>query len=129
VDLERIGKPALDHERVAERFFARAESAYLRSLPAATRLESFFRLWTLKEAYVKALGEGLRIPLASFEVSIAPGRPEASMQPANGGPGLEDWFLASIEPGFGYAAAVAVPGEAPRLRFWDLSNPPGGEGD
>jgi len=126
VDLERIGKPALDHERVAERFFARAESAYLKSLPAATRLESFFRLWTLKEAYVKALGEGLRIPLASFEVSIAPGRSEASIQPANGGPGLENWFLASIEPGFGYAAAVAVPGEAPRLRFWDLRHPPGG---
>ena len=126
VDLERIGKPTLDHVRIAERFFAPAEAACLRSLPPETRLESFFRLWTLKEAYVKALGEGLRIPLASFEVSIMPGRTEASLRPANGGPGLENWFLASIEPGFGYAAAVAVPGTAPRLSFWDLRLPPGG---
>ena len=123
VDLERIGKPSLDHERIAERFFSPAEAAYLRSLPPESRAESFFRLWTLKEAYVKALGEGLRIPLASFEVSIAPGRPEASLRSANYGPAREDWFLASVDPGSGYAAAVAVPGRAPRLEFWDFVGP------
>jgi 4'-phosphopantetheinyl transferase len=127
VDLERIGKPSLDHERIAGRFFSPAEAAYLMSLPPETRVETFFRIWTLKEAYVKALGEGLRIPLASFEVSIAPGRPEASLRSASRDPGRESWFLASVDPGFGYAAAVALPGSAPRLSFWDLRSPPGGE--
>jgi 4'-phosphopantetheinyl transferase len=129
VDLERIGKPSLDHEGVAKRFFSPAEAAYLMSLPPEMRAESFFRLWTLKEAYLKARGEGLRIPLASFEVSITPGRLEASLRPVDRGSGREGWFLTSVDPGFGYAAAVAVPGREPRLGFWDLRRPPGGEED
>ena len=49
-----------------ERYFAPAERAALRALPAAARRRRFFEVWTLKEAYLKARGLGLRLPLEGF---------------------------------------------------------------
>jgi 4'-phosphopantetheinyl transferase len=56
---------------LADRFFAPTESAHLRRLPARARAEVFFRYWTLKEAYVKARGLGLAIPLNRFSFDLA----------------------------------------------------------
>ena len=58
-------------ENLAERFFAPGECVQLRNVPPPERLAAFFRCWTRKEAFVKALGLGLSLPLDSFEVSIA----------------------------------------------------------
>ena len=66
-DIEQIGTP---REKVAERFFAPEEIEYLRSFPLADRAREFFRLWTMKESYIKMTGEGLKLPLSSFYVDI-----------------------------------------------------------
>ena len=70
----------VDHERrkrfpdamgIAERFFSQAEVSYIRSLPSNQREEEFLKIWTCKEAYVKAVGSGLSCPLDSFAVTFS----------------------------------------------------------
>ncbi|MCG7378207.1 4'-phosphopantetheinyl transferase superfamily protein [Paenibacillus sp. ACRSA] len=65
IDVEQI-KP-IDLQ-IADRFFAPQENRYLISQPADVQLETFYRLWTLKESYIKAVGKGLSIPLDSFAI-------------------------------------------------------------
>ena len=65
VDVECVGRMGR-HEEIAERFFAPRETQSILHLPPGRRLERFFRLWTLKEAHVKALGRGLSVPFDSF---------------------------------------------------------------
>ena len=72
-DLE-FRDPRLACGRVAERFFSPPELHALRSLPAERWAEGFFNGWTRKEAYVKARGLGLSLPLDSFAVTLAPRR-------------------------------------------------------
>lgn len=55
---------------VADRFFSAAEVQALRKLPAHAQKRRFFELWTLKEAYIKARGLGLAIPLGSFSFAL-----------------------------------------------------------
>ena len=65
VDVEWTTRPGRTVE-LAERYFAKAEVAALRALPEAAQRDRFFDLWTLKEAYIKARGMGLAIPLSDF---------------------------------------------------------------
>lgn len=58
---------------LAERYFSSAEKDYLRSQPLSLRPQTFFRIFTLKEACLKARGHGLEIPLESFTVPLFPG--------------------------------------------------------
>lgn len=70
-DIEKI-KPA--DLRVARRFFCDGEYRYVAGQKSERgQQEAFFRLWTLKESFVKATGAGLLIPLNSFEIKIMPG--------------------------------------------------------
>lgn len=66
-DIEKTGAP---REKVAERYFAPTELEYIRSFPDGERAKAFFRLWTMKESYLKMSGEGLSVPLNSFCVNI-----------------------------------------------------------
>lgn len=99
VDVEEI-RSDVEHDTLAERFFSPAESAALRSRTPAGRVESFFACWTRKEAVVKAAGGGLSIDLASFDVDV-----DATTQriEAEG----RQWFVHALDPGPGYAGAVA----------------------
>jgi 4'-phosphopantetheinyl transferase len=72
VDIEEV-RPVDD--AVAERFFSAGENAALRGLRGADWRDAFYRCWTRKEAVVKALGKGLSLRLASFDVSVAPSVP------------------------------------------------------
>jgi len=67
IDVEWLGRPA--PIEVAQRFFSDAETNWLLRQPGPERHEAFFRLWTLKEAYIKAKGLGLAQPLRDFTVS------------------------------------------------------------
>lgn len=70
IDIERVApeRAALDG---AASFFAPAECAALARCAPESRHELFFALWTLKEAYVKARGEGLSLPLDGFEFDVS----------------------------------------------------------
>lgn len=68
VDVENITPPvSLD---VADHFFAPSEARAMRSMPVERQPMRFFELWTLKEAYIKARGMGLSIPLHQFHFDL-----------------------------------------------------------
>ena len=65
VDVENMNR-VTSWDELAKRFFAEVEYQYLRNMPPGLQREAFFRIWTLKESYIKAEGKGLSIPLDSF---------------------------------------------------------------
>lgn len=118
VDVELV-RSGLDYMRIAGRFFSAAEAAALGELPPALRAAAFFRCWTRKEAYIKARGEGLAIPLASFAVALAPDEPPALLDVPGHPSEVDRWTFLPLPPVAGYAAALAAEGKGLRLRSWD----------
>lgn len=112
VDIELIRRDP-DSEELAKHYFSDEEVAELHALPPAMREHAFFACWTRKEAYIKARGEGLQIPLASFSVPLALGS-EQDLR-ANDS---SRWGLRSFEPAPRYVGAVVVEGKNFRLRYW-----------
>jgi 4'-phosphopantetheinyl transferase len=102
---------------IAERFFAPAEVAVLRDLAPEHRTRAFFSCWTRKEAFIKARGKGLSIPLDTFEVSLAPGAPAALLATHDDRDEAARWTLFDLDPGPGFAGALAVEGDRCRHRF------------
>jgi len=113
IDAEKI-RPDFGGEEIAGRYFSAAEQKELHELPVELRATAFFLCWTRKEAYIKAHGDGLQIRLASFDVSLTPGKPE-TLQSSDS----QRWNLNSFTPAPGYAAAIITEGDAPSIRFWD----------
>jgi len=102
VDIERI-RPGLREQEIAERFFCPQEVQWL----SRTQM-GFARLWTAKEAIIKALGGGLSIPLSSVDVtSIVRGESSfLNVQWSEGEP-ARLWVNELVAP-MGYAASVAL---------------------
>jgi len=115
VDLEFI-RCDLEAEQIAERFFSHSEIETLRALPPSLRKYAFFLCWTRKEAYIKARGEGLSLPLDQFDVSLIPGEPAALLSIQSDSDEVLRWSLRNLNPASGYAAALAAKG-----RDWTLS--------
>jgi 4'-phosphopantetheinyl transferase len=113
IDVEMI-RPDFAGDEIAERYFSGPELAELRALPPESRAEGFFLCWTRKEAYVKARGEGLQIPLGSFNVSLTPGQPE-KLESSDS----SRWSLYSFQPATQYVGAVVGEGKGWRLSKWD----------
>jgi 4'-phosphopantetheinyl transferase len=107
VDVEEVRRLP-DADEVAMRFFSRRErAAYLR-LPLRERPQGFFNCWTRKEAFIKALGDGLSHPLEAFDVTLAPGRPARILRVGRAPASRCGWRLSSIVPGPGLVGALAV---------------------
>lgn len=118
VDVERIaaGRTPM---AIAARFFSPAEITALCSLPADQQIIGFFNCWTRKEAYLKARGKGLALPLDQFDVSLKPGEPAALLATRDDPSEASRWSLQTIEPGPGYVAALAVEGHGWQTCCWD----------
>lgn len=115
VDIERI-RDDFACDEIAARFFSAREVAMLHLLPERQRREGFFNCWTRKEAYVKARGAGLSLPLDGFDVSLAPDEP-ASLLSVTGAPEeSRNWRLQELTTEAGYTAALAVEGRDWQLR-------------
>jgi 4'-phosphopantetheinyl transferase len=108
VDLESSPAPPGACEEIAPAYFAAEEMRALETLPRGEREQAFLRCWTRKEAYVKALGDGLQVPLDAFSVSLRRGEParlRSSRLPGE----LERWSLVDLShltPGATAAACV-----------------------
>lgn len=105
VDIERVSERG--HAALARRYFAPAEIAAFEALPEAEQAAAFYRVWTRKEAFLKAMGTGLATDLRAFEVSLTE---EARLLRVDDklSEDRAAWTMASFTPAEGYAGAVAA---------------------
>lgn len=113
VDIEKV-RPLPTVREIAQRYFCPEEVFDIASVPVAEREAAFFRCWTRKEAFMKAVGDGFRIPLNSFRVSVKAGNRE-KLVAIDGDPvAANDWQLHEIIPVPDYICALAYR-DKPRL--------------
>ncbi|MEK7793989.1 MAG: 4'-phosphopantetheinyl transferase superfamily protein [Candidatus Hydrogenedentota bacterium] len=119
VDIESMRER--DAQRnIAERYFSRGEVDALFTLPEAEQSAAFYRCWTRKEAYIKALGLGLTYPLDGFEVSLDESSPRLVWS-KEGDAETKRWTFSNLNPGPGYAGALAAEGPFAALRRFEFS--------
>jgi 4'-phosphopantetheinyl transferase len=116
VDVEHL-RPMPDLAQVAASSFSLVEQIALFALKPDERLRGFFNCWTRKEAYVKARGNGLRMPLNAFDVSLKPGEPAALLANRLDPAEVMRWSLAEVSPAEEYVGAVAVQGQGVRVEL------------
>lgn len=117
IDIEHL-RSLSEVEPIAKRFFSTREYEELRALPPSQQHDAFFRYWTLKEAYIKATGLGLSLPLNQFEVSLAPGESAVLFSNPVDSQEASHWSLKELSPGHGYVAAIAVKGDSWQLKCY-----------
>lgn len=115
VDLEHV-RPLPDMLSIAGRFFGREEAAELMATVDDRRDEAFYRCWTRKESFIKALGDGLSYPLDRFRVSLAPGTPAIISIDGNED-AARQWTLYDLAPAHGYIGSIAIQGVSRQLRM------------
>jgi len=118
VDIE-APRDETEWDELAERYFSDKERAEFAALPAERRKEAFFRIWTQKEAFLKARGSGLATPLGSFDVEVDPRRAPAIHAVRIAGQEREPWWVAEIA-GLEAPAAIVGRGPKPALRSASL---------
>ncbi len=106
IDVEQI-RPLPDMQNIADRFFCSEEAVELMSLNANERKHAFFLCWTRKEAYIKAIGDGLSTPVDNFRVTIQPGQPARFIHVNQDANAANDWKLYDLQLAPNYAAALA----------------------
>ena len=115
VDIEHI-RDIPEMDQIVKRYFSEREQVCYRALPRDKRREAFFHYWTSKEAFVKALGEGLSRSLEKIDVTPVPGERNA-LHIIAGGPCEErGWSIHTIRPTREYAGALAIQSENVTLR-------------
>jgi 4'-phosphopantetheinyl transferase len=119
IDVEEIDDD-FDVGQVAAHFFSPHEQRDLETLTDRAKIEAFFNCWTRKEAYVKARGEGLSLPLDQFDVSLRPGEPARLIATRPDPAEAMRWQLSALDVADGYKAALAVEGQGWTPRFWDV---------
>lgn len=114
VDVEQV-RPRKSLELVAEHHFADTElAAVLAAADTAQRRRRFYRVWTRKEAYMKATGKGLALGLKTFAVGVD----EARLSWTEAGDAGR-WQICDVDPGEGYVGALCVGGGVDEVRLFD----------
>lgn len=114
IDLEQI-QDDLPFKAMAQQFFSHREQAELFSLPAELQPAAFYRCWTRKEAYLKAVGSGFSHPATNCAVSLLPGQPAALLAHRTDPEQLSKWSLTDLDVPEGFCAALATQGGPPTL--------------
>jgi len=117
VDIEKVRRD-FDVEAIARRFFSLHERKQLATVSPEERADAFFRCWTRKEAYIKATGDGLSLPLSQFDVSLVPGDQNALLAARPDDSETKRWLLREVPAGTGYVGALCVRGRDWRLNDW-----------
>jgi 4'-phosphopantetheinyl transferase len=117
VDVEQV-RAMTDLEQIASRYFCEAEASELLSIDGRpARQEAFFRCWTRKEAYIKAVGTGLTLPLDQFQVTLLPGDPPRFIHIGKNVKAANEWTLQPLNPAPGYVGALAYHAGARNIVF------------
>jgi 4'-phosphopantetheinyl transferase len=124
VDLEQI-RPLTEMQHIADRFFCPEEAAEIRSLPPSERERAFFCCWTRKEAYIKAIGDGLSAPLDKFRVTLQPNEAARFIHLAHDIIAAKAWTLHDLCLASVYAAALAYRDRQRSLSVFPIVDPAG----
>lgn len=114
IDLEHRARRTRDVLALARRFFAATEATALERCDDASRPLQFLRLWTAKEALLKAQGRGLAFGMERVAVSLDPGSPALL---AFEGEVLADWHLKELMCDEAWVAALAWRGRPMEVRW------------
>lgn len=117
IDVEWI-RPELADLKIAKRFFAPAEVDALLELPEARQKEGFFNCWTRKEAFIKAQGKGLSIPLNQFVVTLQPDQPAALVSTGWDEAEAGRWSLYALPIDAGFRAALVAENRGHSIILW-----------
>lgn len=118
VDVERI-RPDFATAEVAERYFSVGECRQLAALTGEAHRDAFFACWSRKEAYIKARGDGLTLPLDQFDVAFLPDEVPRLVATRHDPPDVGRWSLRDLDVGAGYRGALVAEGADWRLSLWD----------
>ena len=116
VDIEQFREDIIRRDQIAEKHFAPGERAQLRALAEGERSRAFFDLWTRKEAFVKARGDGLFSGLNQFEVSVSEPRVLSVNNVA-----ATNWWMGELPKIENHSGAVVVNAPACSPQFWKCS--------
>ncbi|MCK4869626.1 MAG: 4'-phosphopantetheinyl transferase superfamily protein [Gammaproteobacteria bacterium] len=92
---------------IAKRYFSAQEYKQLVSLPQGAQKESFFKCWTRKEAFIKAIGKGLSFGLDKFDVELVADAGQLLTAVRGGDYDVADWSVFAVDVRAGYFGAVA----------------------
>jgi len=120
VDVEER-RPIEHAVTIARRYFSPAEIVAFDALPEPERIPAFYRCWTRKEAYLKATGEGLSLPLVGFDVTLAPDESARFLRVDDRHEPETGWSLHDMSPAGNYAAAMALERTDVSVRAWRWS--------
>jgi 4'-phosphopantetheinyl transferase len=123
IDVEYL-RPSLARERIAERVFSPTEVTALRRLPGELQPEAFFTLWTLKEAFIKAKGDGFALPMNSFEVTLPSEGPVCRLMIYGQAKEAQRWSLLRLSPAAEYLAALAAEGSSWQFQCYQWREQP-----
>ncbi len=107
VDIENI-RDIYEMEQIAERIFSEKEKIFFHSLPKSKKKEAFFNCWTRKEAFIKAIGDGLHWPLNKFDVSLSQAEPARLLSIQGDATKASKWHLEDLKTFSGFVAACVV---------------------
>jgi 4'-phosphopantetheinyl transferase len=111
-----------DAQLIVDGSFSEYEKTAYKSLPERVKHEAFFNCWTRKEAFIKAIGEGLNFPLDQFDVTITPGEPVRLLRVAGQLEEASKWTLTAFTPEADYKAALAVKSNNCNIFYWRFYN-------
>lgn len=122
LDLEHV-RPIKDAQSIANHFFCPEEAAEIMSLSPSERDAGFFRCWTRKEAYIKAIGDGLSAPLDDFRVTLQLNEPPRFIHLARNAEAAQAWTLHDLSLESTYAAALAYEDRPRSLSVFRILDP------
>jgi 4'-phosphopantetheinyl transferase len=117
IDIEQM-RDVPNMDGFVSRTFSEVEKTAYFSLPLKDRKEAFFNCWTRKEAFIKAIGEGLFFPLDQFDVTLKPGEPARLLRATGRPEPASSWLMLDFTPMAGYKAALALPRNECAVSFW-----------
>lgn len=117
IDIEKV-RLEVSFNKLAVRFFSKHESQALGKLDKDILPKAFFACWTRKEAFVKALGDGISFGLSEFSVSVDPDETNVSLLTHWDPDESSNWSIVNINADEDYIGALAIDGGKFKLRCW-----------
>ncbi len=121
VDIEYM-RDVSEMNQMVERFFSVREQRVFHALPENQKKEAFYNCWTRKEAFIKAVGDGLSRSLDSFDVTLGRGEPARLLRIDEDSNPAFRWSIQELKPALGFTAAIAFEGQSLEFRYWQWSN-------